>query len=144
LSKTKMKWAPGKIGAAGPESVSMTMDNELWVDLHTLISCSYYDNGFLHINFQYNKQDPEPMSDTMTYCLRKAIRAVGFKITKIECIYNDEHKCDCKTYYTNIPEALWESTTKAYNAWTDVYDERYRVPICPARRCQSQTPHDPC
>jgi hypothetical protein len=122
----------------------MTMDNELWVDLHTLVSCSYYENGLLCINFQYNEEHPAPMEDTMTYCLRKAIRAVGFKITKIETIFNDNHECDWKTYYTDIPEVVWNDARKAYNAWTDIHDESYREPICPARRCQSQTQHDPC
>jgi hypothetical protein len=110
----------------------MSVDNELWVDLHTLVSCSYYENGLLRINFQYNAANPEPRQDTMTYCLRKAIRAVGFNITKIECIYNDEHGCDCKTYYTDIPQVLWEDSTKAYNAWTDIYDERYRCNHLPS------------
>jgi hypothetical protein len=49
--------------------------------------------------------------------MRKAVRAVKFKITKIETTYAQDYLVIQEAFHTDIPEALWDSTLKVRNDW---------------------------
>jgi hypothetical protein len=101
------------------------MNDELWIDLQSLISCSSYDEGFLTIYYQYNENHKEPADDTITYCLRKALRAVGRKITRVETYYNDDYECVMKSYYTSVTKEEGEYSCKL---WNDYVGETFIEP----------------
>ena len=95
----------------------MAVDKELWIDLHTLVSCSSINNGFVEIVYQYTDDEPPRLDSGITYRLRVALRAVGFKITKLTRTYTFCDKLVMEIYSTNIPDALW--SFKEYNEWMD-------------------------
>jgi len=88
------------------------VNNELWIDLHSLCQGSYIDKGHLVLFFQ-------PGDDCITYMMRKAVRAVEFKITKIETSFTSDYQVEQRTFYTDIPEALWALHTKKYSEWVN-------------------------
>lgn len=91
-------------------------DSELWVDLLSLVSSSCVENGFITIYYQYVKNSLGA-DETITYALRVALRALKYKITKIECIYNDECELRQKSYFTNIPPDIWNDARKLESEW---------------------------
>lgn len=93
----------------------MTVDNELWIDLHALAQSSSIDKGHAVIYFQY--PDGYSRNDCIAYMVRKAVRAVEFKITKIETLMNSDYRVVQEVFHTDIPGALWESTLKTHNEW---------------------------
>jgi hypothetical protein len=97
---------------------------ELWIDLQSLIQCSTRENGYVIIYNQYDKDHPCPVTDTFTYQLRIALRALGYKITKW-IRYMDGWDIKMIEYKTNIPEAVYEKNNY-WNKWIDeVCEESY-------------------
>lgn len=100
----------------------MSVDKELWIDLHALVQSSCIENGLVVCYFQYNDKHPE--NDSIIYHMRKAVRAVGFKIKNVETTYNKDFQLVQITFRTDIPEALYES--KSYNDWVEeVFEESF-------------------
>ena len=92
----------------------MAVDKDLWIDLHSLSQGSFVKDGYIVFFFQYNEKIPR--NDSIMYLMRKAIRAVGFNITKLCHIFGEEGwTMSQEEYHTDIPEAL--GTSKAYNEW---------------------------
>jgi len=93
---------------------------ELWIDLHTLVPCCTLDSGFLYIHYQYRKEYPKPDPDPIIYNLRTALRALGFKITRIIKIIEPNGFIRMMTIRTDIPSNLFEKTIPIYNgSWVD-------------------------
>jgi len=81
------------------------------------------DGGFVTIYIEY--EPTEHNSFAHVYSLRKAIRAVGFKITRWHSVFNKDNKLVFESFYTDIPKALWDSNH--YNDWIDeVETQDYR------------------
>jgi hypothetical protein len=96
--------------------------SELWIDLLSLVSSSCTEKGFTTIYYQYYKD--ENRDETLTYTLRVALRALGYKITKIECVYDDNLNLRLKSYYTNIPPDVWAEARKIESDWIrDTYTD---------------------
>ena len=73
---------------------------ELWDELQTLLDsysylCDCHDKNtcpdgnksYLHIDYQYSKKHPEPMTNTLEYLLKTSLRAIGHRLTKKILIY---------------------------------------------------------
>ena len=90
------------------------------MQLHRQISHSE-DHHHHHSNsnsnyHQYNNKILR--NDSIMYLMRKAVRAVEFKITKIRHIFGSpDWEMVQEEFHTDIPEALWESKSKVYNDW---------------------------
>ncbi len=101
----------------------MVSKNELWIDLHTLFSCSNYENEYLVLNYDYTLEK-EPNDDTTHYSLRVALRALGHKITKIKVNFDDEGNAIFKSYYTSINREEGEEATEMWNKYAgEIYEE---------------------
>ena len=95
----------------------MSVDNDLWIDLQTLYQGSFILNGHVVFFNQYNNKIPR--NDSIMYLMRKAVRAVEFKITKIRHIFGSpDREMVQEEFHADIPEALWESKSKVYSDWT--------------------------
>jgi hypothetical protein len=100
----------------------MSDDKELWIDLHTLVPCATLDSGFLHIHYQYTEKYPQANPDPTLYNLRTALRALGFKITRIVKTMNSS-TVTMMTIQTNVPSDLYEKTMSIYNDWIGSVEE---------------------
>jgi hypothetical protein len=116
------------------------MENEeLWIDLGTLITCSTYENDFLNIWFRYDKENPKPEYDTIDYSLRCALRALGFKITKRTTTFAPGYGLEviCVEYQTNI-HRHHDKWIQKYNNWLDsVAEEVYQDIDTPCSLCEA-------
>ena len=96
----------------------MTNDmKQQWIDLATLIPCSYIENGKMSISFQYSKKHPAPVDSNIMYLLRIALREVGHKIISKNARYDDEHNLMCTWYETSVSEEEHTMFGKYYNEW---------------------------
>ena len=100
----------------------MSDDKELWNDLHTLVPCATLDRGFLYIHYQYTEKYPQANPDPTLYNLRIALRALGFKITRIVKTMNSS-TVTMMTIQTNVPSDLYEKTMSIYNDWIGSVEE---------------------
>lgn len=91
--------------------------NELWIDLQSLIRCSGYRSGLKTVFCQYNENHKQPADDTYHYCLRKALRAVGHKITFIRHCYDHNDNCVQVEYQTTITEAEDDRASLLWNEY---------------------------
>ena len=89
------------------------------IDVASLITSSYIENGFVVIFNQYCETYPEPSDNTYHYSLRVALRAIGHKITKHEKQYDDNCNCSMKKFFTTITEQEGELITKLWNEYID-------------------------
>lgn len=111
---------------------------ELWIDLHSLISSSTLECGcckkntcpdgnpsYLVIYYQYSKKHPEGLYNPTIYLLRKALRALGHKITKIDNhLYDDLSAFMCE-YTTSITEKEYRESAY-WNEWVgEITTEHY-------------------
>ena len=101
---------------------------ELWIDLHALISsstlqCECHERNtcpdgkpsYLVIYYQYSKKNPEGLYNPTTYLLRKALRAVGHKITNIDNHLFDDLSAFMLEYTTSITEEEYNK----HNYWNE-------------------------
>ena len=111
---------------------------ELWIDLHALISSSCLDcechnkntcpdgkPSYLVIDYQYSKKHPEGLYNPTLHLLRKALRAVGHKITKIDNYLCDDLSAFMSVYRTSITEKEYRENTY-WNEWVgNITTEHY-------------------
>ena len=93
--------------------VVIKMSDELWIDLHSLISSASFENDL--VCFYYG---PGEDKETLTYLLRKALREVGFKIVSWKTCFDKNFEPELVEYFTDIPKALWDSKTVLWSDWT--------------------------
>ena len=111
---------------------------ELWIDLHSLISCSTLNcechekntcpdgkPSYLVIYYQYSKKNPEHLYNPYVYLLRKALRAVGHKITKIDNHLYDDLSAFMTEYRTSITEEEYNKNNYWNNWIGDITTEHY-------------------
>lgn len=100
----------------------MSVNKEKWIDLFCLIQSVYHENGMAH--FIYDRDVPH-LVHNQTYLLRRAVREIGFKITKV-CTYgNNILSPHILQYHTNIPEALWKTKWQFWSEWNEEACECY-------------------
>ena len=110
---------------------------ELWIDLHSLISsstleCECHEKNtcpdgklsYLVIYYEYSKKHPEHIHNPTVYLLRKALRAVGHKITKIDNHLYDDFTAFMTEYTTSITEEEYNKNNH-WNNWCNIYKEHY-------------------
>jgi len=95
----------------------MSDDKELWIDLHTLVPSSTDRSGFLHIFIEYSDKCPRPYSDPIIFNLRIALRALGFKITRIVNTMKSDGTDVMVKVETNVPSDLYKKSISIYNDW---------------------------
>ena len=108
----------------------MANANELWIDLESLVSCSHYDDGFAVFDYDYTHDD-EPADDTIHYLLRIALRALGYKIRKIEDTFGDKlvdgewvNQLIYRSYHTSIPKEEGNRMTEIWNQYCgEIFEE---------------------
>ena len=85
-----------------------TPDNfEYIYDFMILNESSYTENGYTVFDFEKTNYTTE---NNTHYCLRNALRNLGYKIIKKK--YNWD---DSVTYYTNVPEDIHDFWMRIYN-----------------------------
>lgn len=82
---------------------------ELILDFESLVSSSCIKNGYMSIDYQLEK---DMSNQTLEYCLRKAIRKLGYKIT-MKKYYGDR----MIVYETNIPKDVSRQYMEIWNKY---------------------------
>jgi hypothetical protein len=104
-------------------------NKELWIDLHTIdIAGSHkYDENLTCMYLQFFNKNDTQLYDQTKYVLRVALRALGYKIVKVETVFNkDDFSPVCISFYTNLPHNLHDKSTALYNDWIrDTHEERF-------------------
>lgn len=97
---------------------------ELIIDLGSMGLSSYNKDGFKVFYEQYNDKCPAPTTSVILCLLRRILRELGHKITKVEKCYNDKYRLVQEAFHTDIPEADGELYRRAWNEYVDnVFDE---------------------
>lgn len=92
-----------------PQNNNNETEIELILDFHSLVSSSCIENGYLCIDYQVESDINNP---TLEYCLRNAIRKLGYKITAKK--YYGDRMVD---FTTNIPEQVAKQYTEIWNEY---------------------------
>jgi hypothetical protein len=102
----------------------MSVNKEKWIDLFCLVQRIDEDNGM--ISLIYDTDIPHRVH-SQTYLLRRAVREVGFKIKQVITYGDSNCVPDMLEYYTNIPQALWDTKWKFYQEWVQEAYEFYNT-----------------
>lgn len=102
--------------------------DEDWIDLSSLYSSSFSDDGRIVLDYDWSDVENEmKIERVITHQLRKALRKVGHKITKIRSAYKD-FKCVWTLYHTTITDEEGEKMRKLWNDWIhDIAEEEHIV-----------------
>jgi len=113
----------------------MSVNKEKWIDLIFLTQCVEYEDGMTQFIYEGVGQ---AYLLNQTYLLRRALREVGFKITKINMYYDEDKEPEMLAYYTNIPEALFLSKRVHFADWAnEVCHHHYATP--PPSECDEES-----
>ena len=94
----------------------MSVNKEKWIDL-VFLTQDIDSTADGMTMFQYN-YGVEVLMHSQTYLVRRALRDVGFKITRINLYHDEENVPSILEYYTNIPETLWKTKMEFFREWT--------------------------
>ena len=115
----------------------MDKKKEQWIDLMTLFKCASYPNNFMVFHYQYNKENPESITNTIHYTLRIALRSVGHKITNIETTFDSNYSLLQESYTTTITEEESNYACKLLSKYhEEVGSEEYQVSDNEECNCQ--------
>jgi hypothetical protein len=67
---------------------------------------------------QYNKKCPAPSTSLILCLMRRILRELGHKITKVDKCY-DEDELIQEEFHTDIPEADWQLYTQTWNRYVE-------------------------
>lgn len=117
----------------------MSVNKEKWIDLIFLTQAFSFEDGM--IRFIYDEGVHRIFIHNQTSVLRRALREVGFKITKIGVFYDEDKEPEMLMYNTNIPEALFRSKRAHFDDWADeVTHHYYSTP--PSSECDEESESD--
>lgn len=106
------------------EGLTIEHKKELIIDLQSLGLSSHNKNGFVVFYQQYNAICPEPSTNVLLCLLRRILRELGHKITKIENCYDDDFRLVQEGFTTDIPESDGELYRLTWNKYVeDVFEE---------------------
>ena len=101
----------------------MSVNKEKWIDLVFLTqNIDSTADGMTMFQYSY---DVEVLMHSQTYLLRRALRDVGFKITRINLYHDEDDAPSILEYYTNIPETLWITKMEFCKEWTKGVSHSY-------------------
>jgi hypothetical protein len=104
----------------------MTSITDLYIDFQLLFECSSIEHGKLSLYYENPPQNTGPLVSQ----LRVALRAMGYKIERIENIMDSDLKLVWLNIYTDVPELVAQQMTAAYNAWNgEVVEDRIEEPL---------------
>ena len=102
-----------------------TPTDEDWIDLASLYSSSFFNQGSLVLDYDWNGEDEMNTEKTILHQLRKALRKVGHKITKMRSGYRGDKRV-WTLYHTTITEEEGEKMRILWNDWLgEVAEEQY-------------------
>jgi hypothetical protein len=94
----------------------MSVNKERWIDLVFLTQG--IDSTADGMTMLVYDCDVDILKHSHTYLLRRALRDVGFKITRINLYHNQDDRPNILEYYTNIPETVWKTKMEFFREWT--------------------------
>ena len=113
----------------------MAVNKEKWIDLIFLTQCVEFEDGMTQFVYEGVSRI---FTNNQTSLLRRALREVGFKITKINMYYDEDREPEILAYDTNIPEALFLSKRVHFADWAnEVCHHRYVTP--PPSECDEES-----
>lgn len=113
----------------------MAVNKEKWIDLIFLTQCIDFKDGMTQFIYEGVSRI---FTNNQTSLLRRALREVGFKITKIGLLYDEDKELEMLMYNTNIPEALFRSKRVHFEDWAnEVTHHYYQTP--PPSECDEES-----
>ena len=101
----------------------MSANKEKWIDL-VFLTQGIDSTADGMTMFVYDC-DVDMLLHSQTYLMRRALRDVGFKITRINVYHNHDDRPNILEYYTNIPETLWKTKMEFFREWTKGVSHHY-------------------